>query len=130
MNNVSIHCINLVISNFFNLWTACLEPLQTALMWFIFAHSLHLLPHAGHLWGGWLDPQYLHWLVWHICFSGWFLSIVCVFQASSSFVHIRTCSHVILLAFLIDVSSLFIFVCMLSSFIPYINCSFTHLSIS
>ena len=113
-----------------NLCTTCLELLQNVLMWFIFVLSLHLLPYARHRWGGWLDPHYLHELIWLICFSGRFVSTVCVLLATSCFAHIRACFLVILLAFLVAVSSLFIFICMLSSFIPWINCPLTHLSSS
>ena len=113
-----------------NLCTTCLELLQNALMWFIFVLSLHLLPYARHLWGGWLDPHYLHELIWLICFSGRFVSTVCVLLATSCCAHIRVCFLVIFLAFLVAVSSLFIFICMLSSFIPWINCPLTHLSSS
>ena len=104
-------------SNSSTLSTAFLELLQASLMWFILAHTLDLLPYAGHLWDGCLDPQYMHGLVWPICFSGQFVSTVCVHQASSCFAYIRTCSLGILLAFHIAVSSLFIFICMFS-FVP------------
>ena len=78
-----------------NLCTTCLELLQNVLMWFIFVLSLHLLPYARHLWGGWLDPHYLHELIWLICFSGRFVSTVCVLLATSCFAHISACFLVI-----------------------------------
>ena len=43
-----------------SLCTACLGPLQTALIWFILPYSQHFLPYPGHFWGRWMDLQYLH----------------------------------------------------------------------
>ena len=71
---------------------ACLGALQTALKWFSLPHSPHVLPYAGHLLGGWMDPQYLHGLTGLIFLSVYTASNACVLMASSCLARRRTWS--------------------------------------
>ena len=113
-----------------NLYAACLGALQTALKWFSLPHSPHNLPYTGHLWGGCMYPQHLHVLPFLISFLVCPASSTCVLRASSCFTHIRTWSLVISSVLLMTLSLLSFFLCMYSSLMPQINCSFTSLSSS
>ena len=58
------------------LWTSlCLTLQHTGIKWFNLPHPLHLFPYAGHLWGGWMDPQYLHMHCWL------FVAFACILPA-------------------------------------------------
>ena len=57
-------------------------------------------------------------------------SSACVLSAFSCFTHLRTWSPVISSVLLMTLSSLSIFLCIYSSLMPQINCSFTCLSSS
>ena len=124
-------------------WTAlCIMLLHTAFKWFILLHSSHHLQYTGHLWGGWLDPQYLHMFVWLCCglclyfdffsdqmaLDSWcifklFKTTVCVLWASTHHAYISTWLLVTSVFPSLFVSSLIISIIMAMSFSPYINCS-------
>ena len=98
----------------------------------------HLFPYTVHLWGGWMELQYLHVLFGFYYFSGCMLSTcsfpsdlllaaVCVLLTHTCLGHIRTWLLVTMFASFIPLSSLLISITMLSSLIPWIYWSFTHL---
>ena len=116
---VGLHLVALLIytSN-----TTHLGALHTALKWFTLPHSPYIMPYAGHLLGGWMDPQYLHVLAFISLQSVCPASSICVLLDSSCIAHIRTCLLVILSALLLTLIQ--------CSLRPHMNCSFTCLSCS
>ena len=122
-----------------------LTLLLTALWWFILLHPLHFFPYAGHLWGGWLDPQYLHVLFWFCCgFCLYFFALVIILHQilgiplSNSevlfvfFGPLLTFPKEVLVTSLFSpfVSSIVISTIMPLSFRLWINWSFNYLPIS
>ena len=104
-----------------------LVALHTVLKWLTLLHFLHIMPYAGHLLSGWLDPQYLHVLVLIISASVCSGPIICIRLASSCFASIRTCSLVTLSVLSFALISLTIGACMPSLSRPHMNYSFIHL---
>ena len=122
---ISLSIVLLFLSGCYLSWA-----LYTVLKWFTLPHSPHVVPYAGHLQGGQLDPQYLKVPVLIISASVCPAPIICIILASSCFASIRTCSLVILSVLSFAFISLIISACMPSSSRPPMNCSLIYLSCS
>ena len=88
------------------------------------------MPNAGHLLGGWMDPQYPHVFAFTTSQSFCPASHICVLFDSFCIAHIRTWLLVILCALLLALTSLIILLCRCSSLRPHMNYSLIHLSYS
>ena len=131
------------------LTTLPLEPLHTSLKWLSLPHLSYPLPYAGHCLSLCSSQQYLHLLlVFNVFVMGLlslclisFCLIVPKFFASCkllitaictlwAFTFVSTFSLCMVIFSSHFVISLIIFASISSSFKPYINCSFSFLSIS